>query len=291
MSSHSSDTDKLYETAISALESEATLAPPRRVTGSYPRVLRSLRTRTTPGAGARLSLIRMTGRAVSPSVSAYGGGERLLQLAVTCLRSACLSIEQTPGSDLASSPSAITSPSKPAPRRQNGDAPVQDLVNLGGEPTLRLDIRIVVTRGVVGLGAQHKARFRKNSLPSSVRSQPDEGRILPFAARSLREPSGLGRDGGYNVYQGKELSPSDSPQRTLGVPDAHRVCSPAEFLSCREREVAELAGAGLSNEEIADRLFISVATVKAHLTRAYRKLNLRRRSQLAARLGISSRGM
>jgi DNA-binding CsgD family transcriptional regulator len=53
-----------------------------------------------------------------------------------------------------------------------------------------------------------------------------------------------------------------------------------EPLSARETEVAQLVAAGLSNEEVANRLFVSVTTVKAHLQRAFRKLNVVRRSQL-----------
>jgi DNA-binding NarL/FixJ family response regulator len=48
----------------------------------------------------------------------------------------------------------------------------------------------------------------------------------------------------------------------------------------REREVLTLVGTGLSNTEIAERLFISVATAKTYLTRLLSKLNARDRVQL-----------
>ena len=51
-----------------------------------------------------------------------------------------------------------------------------------------------------------------------------------------------------------------------------------------ERAVAEAAAAGLRNKEIAERLFMSPKTVEAHLSRAYRKLDVRSRTELAARL-------
>ena len=38
---------------------------------------------------------------------------------------------------------------------------------------------------------------------------------------------------------------------------------------------------GLSNEEIAGRLFLSLATVKSHLTAAMRRLDVRSRTELA----------
>jgi DNA-binding CsgD family transcriptional regulator len=51
-----------------------------------------------------------------------------------------------------------------------------------------------------------------------------------------------------------------------------------------EERVASLAAQGLANKEIAAALYISVHTVEAHLTRAYRKLGIRSRAALAERL-------
>ena len=52
-------------------------------------------------------------------------------------------------------------------------------------------------------------------------------------------------------------------------------------LTAAEQRVAALAAQGLRNREIGQALFMSVATVEAHLTRIYRKLDLRSRSDLA----------
>jgi len=48
---------------------------------------------------------------------------------------------------------------------------------------------------------------------------------------------------------------------------------------------AELAAAGLSNQQVAERLYLSVTTVKAHLRVVYAKLGVDSRGQLARRLG------
>jgi len=48
-----------------------------------------------------------------------------------------------------------------------------------------------------------------------------------------------------------------------------------------ERRLAELAAAGLSNHEVAERAFVSVKTVESNLTRVYRKLGVRSRVGLA----------
>ncbi len=56
-------------------------------------------------------------------------------------------------------------------------------------------------------------------------------------------------------------------------------------LSEAEGRVAELAARGLSNRDIARKLYITVSTVEQHLTRVYRKLGVRRRVDLARLLG------
>ncbi|HWM10069.1 MAG TPA: AAA family ATPase [Solirubrobacteraceae bacterium] len=55
-------------------------------------------------------------------------------------------------------------------------------------------------------------------------------------------------------------------------------------LTPTERRTAELAAEGLSNKEIARTLVVTVHTVEVHLSKAYAKLGVRSRSQLAARL-------
>jgi DNA-binding NarL/FixJ family response regulator len=53
-----------------------------------------------------------------------------------------------------------------------------------------------------------------------------------------------------------------------------------DVLTEREREVVALVGEGLSNEEIAERLVLSPATAKTHVSRAMVKLAVRDRAQL-----------
>jgi len=66
-------------------------------------------------------------------------------------------------------------------------------------------------------------------------------------------------------------------------------CEGMELLSDREIEVLHLIATGLTNREIATRLYLSLYTVKAHARSIYDKLDAHSRTQAAARsreLGI-----
>ena len=52
--------------------------------------------------------------------------------------------------------------------------------------------------------------------------------------------------------------------------------------SMREKQVLQLVAAGLTNAEIADRLFLSESTVKSHLSTSFRKLGVSSRAEAAA---------
>ncbi len=55
-------------------------------------------------------------------------------------------------------------------------------------------------------------------------------------------------------------------------------------LTASERRVAELIASGLTNREVASAAFMSPKTVQANLTRVYRKLGIRSRAELGARM-------
>jgi len=70
--------------------------------------------------------------------------------------------------------------------------------------------------------------------------------------------------------------------RFLAQPEPGALSAPARLdnLTDREREVLALVAGGLSNDEIAERLYVSPLTAKTHVNRAMTKLGARDRAQL-----------
>ena len=82
------------------------------------------------------------------------------------------------------------------------------------------------------------------------------------------------------VWVGRKLSSSEN---RVFVPTTARTdvaeILRAKGISQREYEVLQLMSKGYSNQEIADKLFISLNTVKTHTSNLFQKLGARRRTQ------------
>jgi DNA-binding NarL/FixJ family response regulator len=68
----------------------------------------------------------------------------------------------------------------------------------------------------------------------------------------------------------------------LSVPQSIRARVSWATFSLREKQVLQFVAAGLTNGEIADRLFLSESTVKSHLSASFRKLGVSSRAEAAA---------
>jgi len=91
------------------------------------------------------------------------------------------------------------------------------------------------------------------------------------------------------VWEGQIWAPNQTVARALGLlsslSDGHarHGSGAGNALTPREREIVRYTLRGFSNKEIASRMVISPATVKAHLTSVFRKLSVRDRTQLVVR--------
>ena len=106
-------------------------------------------------------------------------------------------------------------------------------------------------------------------LVCAYRSNPELLAVL------LREPSCVER----TVYAVNRAGDQDLAE-SMGLELAGSL-DPLVTLSVREREVYRLVCAGLSNREIAGKLFITEATVKVHVHHVFDKLGVRSRTALA----------
>ena len=131
----------------------------------------------------------------------------------------------------------------------------------------------------------------------ACKAQDDETRALTTLKRALElaEPEGYVRtflDEGAHMAAllhqavAKGVSPSYS-SRLLGEFGNFAERPPAgslsEPLSERELEVLRLVASGMSNAEVSRALFISLATVKKHINKIYRKLGRHSRTSAVAR--------
>ncbi|MEU1463117.1 LuxR family transcriptional regulator [Streptomyces sp. NPDC005727] len=117
--------------------------------------------------------------------------------------------------------------------------------------------------------------------------------LLPLAAEAaaqaahVRQASGDRRGARAAQAAGAGLAARGGAEPPAwAVPADRREAGAGTELTAREREVVTLAVCQLSNQEIADRLVLSVRTVENHLYRAYGKLGVTARTQLAPVLGM-----
>ena len=142
-----------------------------------------------------------------------------------------------------------------------GETPLEScvLVCRGGQSELRAAVRSGVQ---VFVGFEDNPEVLLEAVrAASVREAFCSRALLPNLIHALREPQA--------EASSQAISTQDDP------------------LSDREREIAVLVAAGGSNEQVAARLFISVATVKFHLGNIYRKLGISRRGQLHAMIPLA----
>ena len=139
----------------------------------------------------------------------------------------------------------------------------------------------------LGLLAEAVAVLERSQAPVELaRALTDHGAALRRAGHRTQARAQLER--------GLDLAHHWGARRIAGQARAELIAAGAkprrdaitgrDALTASELRVARLAAAGKSNREIAQELFITTKTASAHLSRAYRKLDVTRRGQLAEAL-------
>jgi DNA-binding NarL/FixJ family response regulator len=163
---------------------------------------------------------------------------------------------------------------------------VEDAVASTGPDVVVMDVRM---KRVDGAEATRRLRSREGSPPVLVLTTFDEDEVLSAALRAGASGFQLKDASGPELLRAVRTVAEGGCYLDLSV--THRVLSafragvakpairpPDASLTPRELDVLKLVGRGLANAEVAQRLYISEVTVKAHLGHVLAKLGLRDRA-------------
>lgn len=147
-------------------------------------------------------------------------------------------------------------------------AAVPPAVQAHGQPELIcLDLKLPDTHGVSGV------RELKQMLP--------EVPVVVISAAAAQDYADLSLEAGAAAFVSKTSPASEiaGVLRSFLASDGELAPAPPEKLSKRQKQLLLMLDKGLSNRDIADELQISEHTVKVHLWRLFRRLNVKSRSQ------------
>ena len=172
-------------------------------------------------------------------------------------------------------------------------APVRQQAEEKKWQDVRLKVLVLQALAHWALGSSETAfELLKDALLSAkpggfIRIFVDEGTSM---ARLLYEALARGIEPAYVRRLLAAFPVADSEPAALSLPpDAE--AGLIEPLSMRELEVLQVIAEGLSNQEVANRLYLSLHTVKVHARNIYAKLGVKNRTQAVAKgrsLGILS---
>jgi DNA-binding CsgD family transcriptional regulator len=123
-------------------------------------------------------------------------------------------------------------------------------------------------------------------VPDLARAHLLYGEWLRRSRRRLDAREQLRAADSLFTRSGMEAFAARAQTELLATGERARTRTPdsADELTPQETQISRLAAAGNTNREIAAQLFLSTSTVEYHLRKAFRKLGVKSRTQLAARL-------
>jgi DNA-binding NarL/FixJ family response regulator len=144
----------------------------------------------------------------------------------------------------------------------------------------RIDDEIPRLREAIEVLRRSEARLERARAHAELGAALRRAGEAEDARASLRCAVDLAHRCGADALEDQALA----ELRATGARPRRRVTTGAGALTPSERRIAELAAAGQQNREIAEALFVTMATVEFHLRNAYRKLGISSRTQLGAAL-------
>ena len=123
-----------------------------------------------------------------------------------------------------------------------------------------------------------------------ARTQADLGAMLRRRNRrtEARELLHGALDAAHRAGAKPLAEQAETELRAAGARPRRVFLTGLDSLTASERRIAELAGQGLTNREIAQTLFVTARTVEGHLTNVFRKLQLESRNDLPAALAAGA---
>lgn len=155
---------------------------------------------------------------------------------------------------------------------------------------LEVDVAVLDARLPDGSGIQvcRDIRARNDKIHVIILTSYDDDEALfsaimagaaGYALKQIRGNDLI--DAVRRVAQGQSLLDPAVTQRVLERIRTHNPDGPLAGLTQQERRVLQLIGDGLTNREIAERMFLAEKTVKNYVSQLLAKLNMQRRTQIA----------
>jgi DNA-binding CsgD family transcriptional regulator len=147
-------------------------------------------------------------------------------------------------------------------------------------------------RGISLLREAIDAFERGDASLEKARALADLGAMLRRRNRrtEARELLREALDGAHRAGAVPLVEYAETELRATGARPRRVLLTGLNSLTPSERRIADLAGEGLTNREIAQTLFVTARTVEGHLTSVFRKLQLDSRAELASALSAPAAG-